>query len=153
MSRPLTRTIEALVKIEAVRQDESSSSITVYHLSNSGQGPQVDIFFLPTSVVGFVQKAKAARYAATWNELVHQAWEIPPKPKKGQAETTPEPTALPKLPLRGPFLLAEPSRTIHSRIFAKKGDAIRTGAGRSAAVLPWVENEHKGNMGTYATLP
>ena len=93
MSRPLTRTIEALVKIEAVRQDESSSSITVYHLSNSGQGPQVDIFFLPTSVVGFVQKAKAARYAATWNELVHQAWEIPPKPKKGQAETTPEPTA------------------------------------------------------------
>ena len=94
MSRPLTRTIEALVKIEAARQDESSSSITVYHLSNSGQGPQVDIYFLPSSVVGFLQKAKAARYAEAWKELTRQALEIPPKPKKGQLEVTPEPTAL-----------------------------------------------------------
>jgi len=82
VTRPLTRTVEALAKIEMEQRDAAISSITVYHLSNSGQGPQADIHFLPSSVVRFVQKAKAARYAAVWKELVHRAWEVPPKPKK-----------------------------------------------------------------------
>ncbi|MCI0724869.1 MAG: hypothetical protein L0338_38785 [Acidobacteria bacterium] len=83
MTRPLTRTIEALTKIEAERRSEPSSSITVYHLSNSGQGPQADIYFLPSSVVRFVERAKAARYAAAWKEVARLAWELPSKPKKG----------------------------------------------------------------------
>ncbi|MGE5058658.1 MAG: type I-B CRISPR-associated protein Cas8b1/Cst1 [Betaproteobacteria bacterium] len=83
ITRPLTRTIEALAKIEAER--ETSPSITVYHLSNSGQGPQVDIFFLPSSVVRFVQRANAANYSPTWKEVVRRAWDFPPKPQKGKA--------------------------------------------------------------------
>jgi CRISPR-associated protein Cst1 len=85
LTRPLTRTIEALTKIEAVR--ETSPSITVQHLSNSGQGPQVDIFFLPSSVVRFVQRANAAKYSVAWKEVVRRAWEFPPKPQKGKAST------------------------------------------------------------------
>ena len=83
VTRPLSRTIETLMKIETER--ETSPSITVYHLSNSGQGPQVDIFFLPSSVVRFVLRAKAAKYSATWKEVVRRAWEFPSKSEKGKA--------------------------------------------------------------------
>jgi len=90
MARPLTRVIEALVKIEAERQDDSISSVTVYHISNSGQGPQADIHFLPSSVVGFIQRATAARYAPAWNEIARRAWEVVPKPKKGEPKPPPK---------------------------------------------------------------
>jgi CRISPR-associated protein Cst1 len=86
LTRPLTRTIEAFAKIDAQREDEAASSITVYHLSNSGQGPQADIYFLPSSVVRFVQRARAARHSAVWKEVVRRAWEMPPQPKKGEKE-------------------------------------------------------------------
>lgn len=83
LTRPLTRTIEALTKIEMER--ETAPSITVYHLSNSGQGPQVDIFFLPSSVVRFVLRANAAKYSAIWKEVVRRAWEFPSKSEKSKA--------------------------------------------------------------------
>ncbi len=87
VTRPLTRTVEALTRIEAERVNQITSSITVYHLSNSGmpQATNVDIYFLPTPVVQFVVRASAAKYAQTWKELVRQAWESPPKPKRGEA--------------------------------------------------------------------
>jgi CRISPR-associated protein Cst1 len=84
LTRPLTRTVEALGQIEMERSDTGASSVTVYHLSNSGQRPQADVYFLPSSVVRFVRKAKAARYAAVWQELARRAWEVPAKPKKGE---------------------------------------------------------------------
>lgn len=86
MTRPLTRTIEALTSIESERADYGNSSLTVYHVSNSGQGPQADIHFLPSPVVQFVRRARAARYSAIWGELVHRAWEIPQRPKKGDRQ-------------------------------------------------------------------
>ena len=82
LTRPLTRMIDALMKIDA--HTDASTSMTVYHLTNSGQGPQVDIYFLPSSVVRFVQRANAARYSVTWNEIVSQAWEFIPKSQKGK---------------------------------------------------------------------
>lgn len=81
LTRPLSRTVEALTSIETERRDFGSSSISVFHLSNSGQGPQVDIYHLPSVVVRFIQKARAARYSSVWRELVHRAWEVLPKPK------------------------------------------------------------------------
>jgi CRISPR-associated protein Cst1 len=86
MARPLTRVIEALVKIEAERRDDLISSVTVYHISNSGQGPKADIHSLPSSVVGFIRRATAARYAPAWNEIVRRAWEHVPKPKEGETK-------------------------------------------------------------------
>jgi CRISPR-associated protein Cst1 len=84
ITRPLTRTVDALISIEAQQEDGTFSSMTVYHLSNSGQGPQVEIHFLPSSVVRFVQRAKAVRYSAAWKQIVHRAWELPAGPKRGQ---------------------------------------------------------------------
>jgi CRISPR-associated protein Cst1 len=81
LTRPLTRTIDALTKIDA--QTQASTSITIYHFTNSGQGPQVDIYFLPSSVVRFVQRANAARYSAAWREIVCRAWELISKSQKG----------------------------------------------------------------------
>lgn len=83
LTRPLTRTIEALTKIEMER--ETAPSISVYHLSNSGQGPQVDIFFLPSAVVRFVLRANAAKYSAIWKEVVRRAWEFPSKSENSKA--------------------------------------------------------------------
>jgi CRISPR-associated protein Cst1 len=90
LTRPLSRTVEALVRVEIERDSEaegresSISSISVFHLSNSGQGPQADIYHLPSPVVSFVRKAKAARYSGVWKELVHRAWEILPKQKTAE---------------------------------------------------------------------
>jgi CRISPR-associated protein Cst1 len=84
LTRPLTRMIDALATIDAQQEDGPFSSMTVYHLSNSGQGPQVEIHFLPSSVVRFVQRAKAMRYSAVWKQIVHRAWEVPAGSKKGQ---------------------------------------------------------------------
>jgi CRISPR-associated protein Cst1 len=84
LTRPLTRTVEALSSIQAANDEEPSPSITVHHFSNSGQGPQVDLYFLPGSVVRFLDRAKAARYSSAWNEIVHKAWELPSKPQKGE---------------------------------------------------------------------
>lgn len=90
MARPLTRVIEALVKIEAERRDDLISSVTVYHISNSGQRPQADIHSLPSSVVGFIQRATAARYAPAWNEIVRRAWEDVSKREKGETKPAAE---------------------------------------------------------------
>ena len=90
LTRPLTRTIDALVTIEAQQEDGTFSSMTVYHLSNSGQGPQVEIHFLPSSVVRFVQRAKAVRHSAAWKQIVHRAWEVSAGPKKGQKGEDPK---------------------------------------------------------------
>lgn len=129
MSRPLTRTIEAMVKIEAMRPEENTGSVTVYHLSNSGQGPQVDIFFLPSSAVSFVQKARAARYASAWNELVHQAWEIPPKPKKGQAASPPESMVLRNFLYEDLFSLPEQAGRFIRTYFLRKATRFTRGPG------------------------
>ncbi len=147
MSHPRTRTIEVLVSIEAARREEQEeqvhlrpavNSLTVYHLSNSGQGPKVDLFFLPTSVVSFVQRAKAARYAATWNTLVHQAWEIPPKAKKGQVETTPEPTALRNFLYEDLFSLPDQAGRFIQRYLLRKATRFAQGPGDSRpSYLGW----------------
>ncbi|MER3484746.1 MAG: type I-B CRISPR-associated protein Cas8b1/Cst1 [Chloroflexota bacterium] len=79
LSAPRTRVLEMLVKLERERQRElnrSHGGITVYHLSNSGQGPDVSIYTLPSNVVRFVRLAQTPRYRAQWQALVDRAWEI-----------------------------------------------------------------------------
>jgi CRISPR-associated protein Cst1 len=136
VTRPLTRVIEALVSIESERrdiesegQDGLSSSITVYHLTNSGQGPQADIYFLPSSVVRFVVLARAARYAATWKELVRQAWEIPPKPKKGEKSTASKPPFLRNYLYEDLFNLPDRSGAFIRAYFLRKANRYAQGVG------------------------
>lgn len=76
ISHALTRTVEALVYLQdgGMYSDEVRGGVTVYHLSNSGQGPAIDIYRLPSSVVRFVWRARKGAYRAAWDELVHRGW-------------------------------------------------------------------------------
>jgi CRISPR-associated protein Cst1 len=85
---PRTLVIDALsdvarrTKASASAQEQDVlPSVTVYHLTNSGQGPDIDIFELPSEVVSFVVAASRAGIADVWNSIVARAWERPVAPK------------------------------------------------------------------------
>lgn len=69
------------------RQDDRPFSLTAYHLTNSGQGVDLDIYYLPLQVTGFLGDMLQARYHGDWSVIVQRAWEIAP-PKKGGKQTT-----------------------------------------------------------------
>lgn len=75
-----TLLIETLLEAEIMRrealQDERSFTITAYHLSNSGQGPALDIYDLPMQTVGFLQFMETAKYRDNWHKIVRRAWEV-----------------------------------------------------------------------------
>lgn len=50
------------------------ASLTAYWLSNSGQGPSLQVFQVPAQVTRFLQKADAAICGATWRHLIAQSW-------------------------------------------------------------------------------
>jgi CRISPR-associated protein Cst1 len=76
---PLTRTIEALVHLqeEEAEEDVPASGVTVYHLSNSGQGPSIDIYRLPSNVMSFIWRAQKAKYRLAWKRVVARGWYRP----------------------------------------------------------------------------
>lgn len=76
IGRPLTRTVEALISLERERLNwREDAGLTVFHLSNSGQGPGISIYDLPSNVVRFVMRARGARYRQIWQDIIHRAWE------------------------------------------------------------------------------
>lgn len=54
--------------------DRRSASLTCYWLSSSGQGPSLDLFFLPSNLIRFLVLAGSARYRDPWQRAVSQAW-------------------------------------------------------------------------------
>jgi CRISPR-associated protein Cst1 len=91
---PRTMVIDGLAEImrsrsssHAVPAAGTSPSITVYHLTNSGQGPDIDVFNLPSEVVSFVAKALRAGTADIWNKMVARAWEILARPREGNSKS------------------------------------------------------------------
>ncbi|MBI4497311.1 MAG: hypothetical protein HY689_05375 [Chloroflexi bacterium] len=90
---PRTRVIEALARWQQERapdgedeEVEKAGPLTVYHLSNSGQGPGIEIYPLPSNVVQFVKRAQGQRYRGVWNQTVRRAWEG----KRREGEEPPE---------------------------------------------------------------
>lgn len=72
---PRTRLVERLVDLERRRAFATGpAAFTVYHMSNSGQGPDLRIHFLPASVVGFVRQAQAAAYHQAWQAVERRQW-------------------------------------------------------------------------------
>jgi CRISPR-associated protein Cst1 len=72
-----TRTVDLLIRVQQqMATEEADASVVVYHLSNSGQGPGIDVFLLPASVVGFVRMAQLAAYRADWDALSRRGWEV-----------------------------------------------------------------------------
>lgn len=76
---PKTLVIDVLLEIDNERRDRGESdiapSVTVYHLTNSGQGPGIDIFHLPSEIVGFLRTASRATTAQVWRRIQSAAWE------------------------------------------------------------------------------
>lgn len=50
-------------------------SVTAYHLTNSGQGPDIDVFQLPSEVVGFLRAVSRAGTDRIWRGMETAAWE------------------------------------------------------------------------------
>jgi CRISPR-associated protein Cst1 len=72
---PRTRLIEQLVTLR--REDEradQASGLTIFHLSNSGQGPGIGIHALSARVVQFVREAQGALCRQAWGHLERRAW-------------------------------------------------------------------------------
>lgn len=72
------------------RQDEMPFSLTAYHLTNSGQGVDLDIYYLPLQITGFLREMQQAEYRNDWSVIVRRAWQIAPSPKKGGKQSTEE---------------------------------------------------------------
>jgi CRISPR-associated protein Cst1 len=76
IGRPLTRVIEAFASLDRQRANWGEDiGITVFHLSNSGQGPDVDIYELPSNITRFVIRAQTVKYHSMWTDMVQSAWE------------------------------------------------------------------------------
>jgi CRISPR-associated protein Cst1 len=86
-----TLLIDTLRQVQDKAQDESEHpfSLTAYHLSNSGQGPKLDIYHLPLEITGFLREMQTADYHNEWNGIVRRAWEVAPKKKRRKTDDKP----------------------------------------------------------------
>ncbi len=92
-----TLLIKTLLKIEWRRYEEAvdrrQSSVTAYHLTNSGQSNPLDernspleIYHLPLEITGFLFTLTSAAYRSEWNAIVERAWRLAPPAKKKKEE-------------------------------------------------------------------
>lgn len=58
-------------------------SITAYWLSNSGQGPSLEIFFIPAQITRFLSIVNEAAVGEQWRRIVAKGWRSP-KEKEGE---------------------------------------------------------------------
>jgi CRISPR-associated protein Cst1 len=86
-SAPRTRLIEQIINIERLQQKQSNpdleytGSATIYHASNSGQGPDMTVYSLEIPALRFVRKAQNVRFAESWRRLTSAAWQEAGKDK------------------------------------------------------------------------
>ena len=78
--RALTLIIDLLLQIQEEQQllDEANHpiSLTAYHLSNSGQGVDLDIYHLPLEITSFLKVVMTPLYLNQWNAIRSRGWEI-----------------------------------------------------------------------------
>lgn len=76
--------LSAAAKQKDMREEERPFSISAYHISNSGQGPSLDIYHLPLQVIGFLMTMLSADYQMEWSKIVQRAWEVADTKKGGK---------------------------------------------------------------------
>jgi len=95
-----TLLIETLLEIEVQRREEAEeqrpSSVTAYHLTNSGQSnpldarnPPLEIYHLPLELTDFLSHIVSPDYKPGWDAIAGRAWRLS-RPKKGGKEETEE---------------------------------------------------------------
>lgn len=87
---PKTTLISTLEGIESARISQKKvgeqryhGGATLYHFSNSGQGPSLELYPLPAAILSFVTTAKNAEYYTAWVEIELRSWPKPKPAKKG----------------------------------------------------------------------
>ncbi|MCZ7571792.1 MAG: type I-B CRISPR-associated protein Cas8b1/Cst1 [Ardenticatenaceae bacterium] len=87
----ITTLLDAAEMQREAREEEKLFSLTAYHLSNSGQGPGLDIYHLPLQIIGFLRDMHRAEYRQAWNTIVGRAWEVAPVKKGRKREADDQP--------------------------------------------------------------
>lgn len=67
-----------LTQIRALQREtelDEPTSVTVYWLSSSGQGPSLAVYHLPSNMLGFLRRAGMAQTRARWNLIVSKGWQ------------------------------------------------------------------------------
>ena len=81
--------LKADIRQREEREDERPFSLTAYHLTNSGQGVDLNIYHLPLQIIRFLREMESADYRTPWNKIVHRAWETEPQKKRKQKDEKP----------------------------------------------------------------
>jgi len=87
--RPGTLIVEILLEL-AEEQEEAVSgavSISAYHLTNSGQGADLQIYHLPLEIGTFLQAAMSVTYRRAWKAVCARGWELSPSKRSDESET------------------------------------------------------------------
>jgi CRISPR-associated protein Cst1 len=74
IGNPLNRVGEVIFNVDRLKDEWQEFDIRVYHLTNSGQGPTSDLYYLPISVVRFARKAISG-FKPIWKEIVKSGME------------------------------------------------------------------------------
>lgn len=76
VKNPRTRVIEALLRVHREAGAVGRGlGLVAYHISNSGQGPGIEVFTLPSAVVRFVLRASSQAYRDAWSAIERRAWQ------------------------------------------------------------------------------
>ena len=81
--------LKADIRQREEREDERPFSLTAYHLTNSGQGVDLNIFHLPLQILAFLREVEGADYRVQWGKIVYRAWETEPSRKRKQEDDKP----------------------------------------------------------------
>lgn len=90
-----TLLIETILEIEMRRREEAEerrpSSVTAYHLTNSGQSnpldernPPLEIYHLPLELTEFLSYLASPLYRNEWNAIAGRAWRLAPPSRKNR---------------------------------------------------------------------
>jgi CRISPR-associated protein Cst1 len=140
-----TLLVDTLLGIEVERLESGEehgrpASITAYHFSNSGQGPDLKVYHLPLEISDFLRSVPMPQYRFAWDALRQRGWEITqPRRRKtdGDAELARYNTLYEDL-LRLPEYAASFIRTYFLRVprrHTRPGDPTATYSIRSEAHL------------------
>lgn len=63
-------------RLDAREEHDRPASVTAYHISNSGQSPDLDIYYLPLEVSDFLRSVPTPQYRFAWDAVRQRGWEI-----------------------------------------------------------------------------
>ncbi len=101
----ITADLNEILRIRSAEFAHQFVSITVYWLSNSGQGPSLNIFHIPAQITRFLSIVSQAPLGEHWSKVVAKGWLAP--------------------------MAKEDSDTIDKSMKTKKVESVSAGPGRS----------------------